>query len=154
MCVPPSRLIYPGAVTLIIATFTFPPGFGQFMAGEVRLNQSHTLIIFWCVFIKMYGIFENAGQWSLDCVVLPCFAVTEGHNSFFLSNLTRTSFSLKVYLQDLWSITAIIINCLNCWKSSCIVGNIGNRFWQREKNVWKKTIFLVALVLIGIKFYS
>lgn len=36
----PSRLIYPGAVTLIIATITFPPGFGQFMAGEVRLNQS------------------------------------------------------------------------------------------------------------------
>ncbi|TKS82204.1 Chloride channel protein 1 [Collichthys lucidus] len=30
-----SRLIYPGAVTLIIATFTFPPGFGQFMAGEL-----------------------------------------------------------------------------------------------------------------------
>lgn len=39
VCVP-SRLIYPGAVTLIIATFTFPPGFGQFMAGEVRLNTS------------------------------------------------------------------------------------------------------------------
>ncbi|XP_035386761.1 chloride channel protein 1 [Electrophorus electricus] len=29
------RLIYPGVVTLIIATFTFPPGFGQFMAGEL-----------------------------------------------------------------------------------------------------------------------
>uniref|UniRef100_A0A8B9KZ55 Chloride channel, voltage-sensitive 1b n=1 Tax=Astyanax mexicanus TaxID=7994 RepID=A0A8B9KZ55_ASTMX len=29
------RLIYPGMVTLIIASFTFPPGFGQFMAGEV-----------------------------------------------------------------------------------------------------------------------
>ncbi|XP_056301023.1 chloride channel protein 1 isoform X2 [Pseudoliparis swirei] len=29
------RLIYPGAVTLIIATLTFPPGFGQFMAGEL-----------------------------------------------------------------------------------------------------------------------
>ncbi|XP_031693967.1 chloride channel protein 1 [Oncorhynchus kisutch] len=30
------RLIYPGAVTFVIATLTFPPGFGQFMAGEVR----------------------------------------------------------------------------------------------------------------------
>lgn len=39
----PSRLIYPGAVTFIIATFTFPPGFGQFMAGEVRQNQSHAI---------------------------------------------------------------------------------------------------------------
>ena len=39
VCVP-SRLIYPGAVTLIIATLTFPPGFGQFMAGEVlRINK-------------------------------------------------------------------------------------------------------------------
>lgn len=48
VCVyPPSRLIYPGAVTLIIATLTFPPGFGQFMAGEVRQNQSHAL---WLLF--------------------------------------------------------------------------------------------------------
>uniref|UniRef100_A0A7N8YL58 Chloride channel, voltage-sensitive 1b n=1 Tax=Mastacembelus armatus TaxID=205130 RepID=A0A7N8YL58_9TELE len=33
------RLIYPGAVTLIIATFTFPPGFGQFMAGELMPRE-------------------------------------------------------------------------------------------------------------------
>uniref|UniRef100_A0A8B9KW13 Chloride channel, voltage-sensitive 1b n=1 Tax=Astyanax mexicanus TaxID=7994 RepID=A0A8B9KW13_ASTMX len=33
------RLIYPGMVTLIIASFTFPPGFGQFMAGEVLINS-------------------------------------------------------------------------------------------------------------------
>lgn len=45
-----SRLIYPGAVTLIIATFTFPPGFGQFMAGEVRLNDFYTL---WLLFGEM-----------------------------------------------------------------------------------------------------
>lgn len=30
-----SRLLYPGVVTLVIASFTFPPGMGQFMAGEV-----------------------------------------------------------------------------------------------------------------------
>uniref|UniRef100_A0A8C7XLG3 Chloride channel, voltage-sensitive 1b n=1 Tax=Oryzias sinensis TaxID=183150 RepID=A0A8C7XLG3_9TELE len=34
-----SRLIYPGAVTLIISTFTFPPGFGQFMAGELMPRE-------------------------------------------------------------------------------------------------------------------
>uniref|UniRef100_A0A087XSL8 Chloride channel, voltage-sensitive 1a n=1 Tax=Poecilia formosa TaxID=48698 RepID=A0A087XSL8_POEFO len=28
------RLIFPATVTLVIATLTFPPGFGQFMAGE------------------------------------------------------------------------------------------------------------------------
>uniref|UniRef100_A0A671WE44 Chloride voltage-gated channel 1 n=1 Tax=Sparus aurata TaxID=8175 RepID=A0A671WE44_SPAAU len=33
------RLIYPGAVTFIIATFTFPPGFGQFMAGELMPRE-------------------------------------------------------------------------------------------------------------------
>ncbi|XP_066539602.1 chloride channel protein 1 [Hoplias malabaricus] len=33
------RLIYPGVVTLIIATFTFPPGFGQFMAGELMPRE-------------------------------------------------------------------------------------------------------------------
>jgi len=34
----PSRLIFPAVVTLVIATLTFPPGFGQFMAGEVRVQ--------------------------------------------------------------------------------------------------------------------
>ncbi|XP_030043496.1 chloride channel protein 1 isoform X2 [Microcaecilia unicolor] len=29
------RLIYPGVITFAIATLTFPPGFGQFMAGEL-----------------------------------------------------------------------------------------------------------------------
>ncbi|XP_052003007.1 chloride channel protein 1-like [Xyrauchen texanus] len=33
------RLIYPGAVTLIIASITFPPGFGQFMAGELMPRE-------------------------------------------------------------------------------------------------------------------
>uniref|UniRef100_A0AAR2JHA3 Chloride channel, voltage-sensitive 1b n=1 Tax=Pygocentrus nattereri TaxID=42514 RepID=A0AAR2JHA3_PYGNA len=33
------RLIYPAVVTLIIATFTFPPGFGQFMAGELMPRE-------------------------------------------------------------------------------------------------------------------
>ncbi|KAI4885115.1 hypothetical protein NFI96_020607 [Prochilodus magdalenae] len=30
-----TRVLYPALVTLVIATLTFPPGFGQFMAGEV-----------------------------------------------------------------------------------------------------------------------
>ncbi|KAK3534265.1 hypothetical protein QTP86_008523 [Hemibagrus guttatus] len=31
------RLVYPAVVTLLISTLTFPPGFGQFMAGQVRI---------------------------------------------------------------------------------------------------------------------
>uniref|UniRef100_A0A674F435 Chloride channel, voltage-sensitive 1a n=1 Tax=Salmo trutta TaxID=8032 RepID=A0A674F435_SALTR len=34
-----SRLIFPGVVTLVIATLTFPPGFGQFMAGELMPRE-------------------------------------------------------------------------------------------------------------------
>lgn len=36
------RLLYPALVTLIVSTLTFPPGFGQFMAG--RLTQKETLV--------------------------------------------------------------------------------------------------------------
>uniref|UniRef100_A0A096ME46 Chloride channel, voltage-sensitive 1a n=1 Tax=Poecilia formosa TaxID=48698 RepID=A0A096ME46_POEFO len=34
-----SRLIFPATVTLVIATLTFPPGFGQFMAGELMPRE-------------------------------------------------------------------------------------------------------------------
>uniref|UniRef100_A0AAX7SR04 Chloride channel protein n=1 Tax=Astatotilapia calliptera TaxID=8154 RepID=A0AAX7SR04_ASTCA len=33
------RLLFPAVVTLIIATLTFPPGFGQFMAGELMPRE-------------------------------------------------------------------------------------------------------------------
>uniref|UniRef100_A0A0S7F0L2 CLCN2 n=1 Tax=Poeciliopsis prolifica TaxID=188132 RepID=A0A0S7F0L2_9TELE len=36
------RLLYPTLVTLLISTLTFPPGFGQFMAG--KLTQGETLV--------------------------------------------------------------------------------------------------------------
>ncbi|XP_009998437.1 PREDICTED: chloride channel protein 2 [Chaetura pelagica] len=36
------RLLFPALVTLLISTLTFPPGFGQFMAG--RLTQKDTLV--------------------------------------------------------------------------------------------------------------
>ncbi|KAG8444972.1 hypothetical protein GDO86_009934 [Hymenochirus boettgeri] len=36
------RLLFPALVTLIISTLTFPPGFGQFMAGQ--LTQKETLV--------------------------------------------------------------------------------------------------------------
>lgn len=43
-----SRLIYPGVITFLIASLTFPPGFGQFMAGEVRAG---------CVFAALWNSF-------------------------------------------------------------------------------------------------
>ncbi|XP_046719669.1 chloride channel protein 2-like [Silurus meridionalis] len=34
------RLLYPALVTLLISTLTFPPGFGQFMAGQLTQKES------------------------------------------------------------------------------------------------------------------
>uniref|UniRef100_A0A8C0UU26 Chloride voltage-gated channel 2 n=1 Tax=Cyanistes caeruleus TaxID=156563 RepID=A0A8C0UU26_CYACU len=42
LCCPARRLLFPALVTLIISTLTFPPGFGQFMAGQ--LTQKDTLV--------------------------------------------------------------------------------------------------------------
>ncbi|XP_010291975.1 PREDICTED: chloride channel protein 2-like, partial [Phaethon lepturus] len=39
---PARRLLFPALVTLLISTLTFPPGFGQFMAGQ--LTQKDTLV--------------------------------------------------------------------------------------------------------------
>ncbi|XP_029028129.1 chloride channel protein 2-like isoform X3 [Betta splendens] len=38
------RLLFPAVVTLVISSLTFPPGFGQFMAGQ--LTQKETLVTF------------------------------------------------------------------------------------------------------------
>ncbi|XP_063150787.1 chloride channel protein 1 isoform X2 [Candoia aspera] len=34
------RLVYPGVITFVIASVTFPPGFGQFMAGELMPREA------------------------------------------------------------------------------------------------------------------
>ncbi|KAM8924334.1 chloride channel protein 1 [Pelodytes ibericus] len=38
------RFIYPTVITFCIATLTFPPGFGQFMAGELMPRESITVL--------------------------------------------------------------------------------------------------------------
>uniref|UniRef100_A0AAV2JPN7 Chloride channel protein n=1 Tax=Knipowitschia caucasica TaxID=637954 RepID=A0AAV2JPN7_KNICA len=37
---PVRRLLYPAMVTLLVSTLTFPPGFGQFMAGQLTQHES------------------------------------------------------------------------------------------------------------------
>ncbi|XP_069013448.1 chloride channel protein 2-like isoform X2 [Embiotoca jacksoni] len=37
---PIRRLVYPALVTLLVSTLTFPPGFGQFMAGQLTQHES------------------------------------------------------------------------------------------------------------------
>uniref|UniRef100_A0A673Z0X0 Chloride voltage-gated channel 1 n=1 Tax=Salmo trutta TaxID=8032 RepID=A0A673Z0X0_SALTR len=53
------RLIYPGAVTFVIATLTFPPGFGQFMAGELMPRE--------CI----NSLFDNFTWTELSATALP-----------------------------------------------------------------------------------
>ncbi|KAM6948312.1 chloride channel protein 2a [Aplochiton taeniatus] len=38
--IPVRRLLYPALVTLLVSTLTFPPGFGQFMAGQLTQHES------------------------------------------------------------------------------------------------------------------
>lgn len=42
------RLLYPALVTLLVSTLTFPPGFGQFMAGKVSSAHPHAIIFYTC----------------------------------------------------------------------------------------------------------
>ncbi|XP_041751884.1 chloride channel protein 2 [Coregonus clupeaformis] len=45
------RLVFPAMVTLIISTLTFPPGFGQFMAGQLTQHESLVALLdnrTWC----------------------------------------------------------------------------------------------------------
>ncbi|XP_077412570.1 chloride channel protein 2a isoform X4 [Vanacampus margaritifer] len=48
---PVRRLAYPALVTLLVSTLTFPPGFGQFMAGQLTQHESLTALFdnrTWC----------------------------------------------------------------------------------------------------------
>nr|XP_020451285.1 chloride channel protein 2-like isoform X6 [Monopterus albus] len=38
--IPVRRLVFPALVTLLVTTLTFPPGFGQFMAGQLTQHES------------------------------------------------------------------------------------------------------------------
>ncbi|KAL4616749.1 chloride channel protein 1 [Arapaima gigas] len=49
------RLIYPAVVTLVIATLTFPPGFGQFMAGELMPRECITSLFDNFTWTKIWG---------------------------------------------------------------------------------------------------
>ncbi|XP_024917236.1 chloride channel protein 1 [Cynoglossus semilaevis] len=55
------RPVYPGAVTLIIATLTFPPGFGQFMAGELMPRECINSLFDNFTWTKISGVPAPAG---------------------------------------------------------------------------------------------
>ncbi|XP_026784189.2 chloride channel protein 1a [Pangasianodon hypophthalmus] len=49
------RLIYPSVVTFVIATLTFPPGFGQFMAGELMPREAINSLFDNFTWTKIWG---------------------------------------------------------------------------------------------------
>uniref|UniRef100_A0A668AND4 Chloride channel, voltage-sensitive 1a n=1 Tax=Myripristis murdjan TaxID=586833 RepID=A0A668AND4_9TELE len=58
---PCSRLIFPAVVTLVIATLTFPPGFGQFMAGELMPRECINSLFDNFTWTKVWGSAPPAG---------------------------------------------------------------------------------------------
>ncbi|XP_004629081.1 chloride channel protein 1 [Octodon degus] len=56
------RLLYPGIVTLVIASFTFPPGMGQFMAGELMPREAISTLFDNNTWVKHEGDPKILGQ--------------------------------------------------------------------------------------------
>ncbi|XP_008592603.1 PREDICTED: chloride channel protein 1 [Galeopterus variegatus] len=56
------RLLYPGIVTFIIASFTFPPGVGQFMAGELMPREAISTLFDNNTWVKHAGDPESLGR--------------------------------------------------------------------------------------------
>ncbi|XP_027394568.1 chloride channel protein 1 isoform X3 [Bos indicus x Bos taurus] len=56
------RLLYPGIVTFVIASFTFPPGIGQFMAGELMPREAISTLFDNNTWVKHIGDPESLGR--------------------------------------------------------------------------------------------
>ncbi|XP_020934220.1 chloride channel protein 1 isoform X1 [Sus scrofa] len=56
------RLLYPGIVTFVIASFTFPPGIGQFMAGELMPREAISTLFDNHTWVKHVGDPESLGR--------------------------------------------------------------------------------------------
>uniref|UniRef100_H0X9E5 Chloride channel protein 1 n=2 Tax=Otolemur garnettii TaxID=30611 RepID=H0X9E5_OTOGA len=55
-------LLYPGIVTFVIASFTFPPGMGQFMAGELMPREAISTLFDNNTWVKHVGDPESLGR--------------------------------------------------------------------------------------------
>ncbi|XP_032824019.2 chloride channel protein 2-like isoform X2 [Petromyzon marinus] len=63
------RLLFPATVTFIIATLTFPPGFGQFMAGELTQREIINTLFDNRTWVKEgvaheFDLLDNASHWK------------------------------------------------------------------------------------------
>ncbi|NWW48015.1 CLCN1 protein, partial [Pedionomus torquatus] len=87
------RLIYPGVITFLIATMTFPPGFGQFMAGELMPREAISSLFdnyTWAKFTGDTQILGKSAAWihpkvSVFIVILLFFVM-----KFWMSVIATT----------------------------------------------------------------
>ncbi|XP_055002473.1 chloride channel protein 1 [Sorex araneus] len=56
------RLLYPAVITLVIASFTFPPGVGQFMAGELMPREAISTLFDNNTWVRHIGDPESLGR--------------------------------------------------------------------------------------------
>ncbi|XP_054420263.1 chloride channel protein 1 isoform X2 [Pteronotus mesoamericanus] len=56
------RLLYPGIITFVIASLTFPPGMGQFMAGELMPREAISTLFDNNTWVKHIGDPESLGR--------------------------------------------------------------------------------------------
>ncbi|XP_053926348.1 chloride channel protein 1 isoform X2 [Cuculus canorus] len=77
------RLVYPGVITFLIATVTFPPGFGQFMAGELMPREAISTLFDNYTWVKYTGdpqVLGKSAAWihpkvSVFVIILLFFLV-------------------------------------------------------------------------------
>ncbi|XP_014802990.1 PREDICTED: chloride channel protein 1 [Calidris pugnax] len=87
------RLIYPGVITFLIATMTFPPGFGQFMAGELMPREAISSLFdnyTWAKFTGDPQILGKSAAWihpkvSVYIIILLFFVI-----KFWMSVIATT----------------------------------------------------------------
>ncbi|NXE98449.1 CLCN1 protein, partial [Menura novaehollandiae] len=87
------RFVYPGVITFFIASVTFPPGFGQFMAGELMPREAISSLFDNYTWIKHTGdtqILGKSAAWihpkvSVFIIILLFFLV-----KFFMAVVATT----------------------------------------------------------------
>lgn len=88
-----SRVLYPVIVTLVISTLTFPPGFGQFMAGEVTNTTPKSTRIHLLVTLSTIPLIQTSYITTFCLPLLtPYTAHSEGNSTriFWQPHLVQT----------------------------------------------------------------
>lgn len=96
------------------------------------IHQSYTAQLL-SMDMLIWSLYAHNGEWTwTNSIMVSFLAWTSEVNGLAMTHL------------NLW---------LNCWRLSCIMGNVGTRFWQEEHMRWEKTILLVLLHIFFLSYY-